>query len=661
MNKVKELSFLVGGAGAKPLRQKPLEIPKSPFFIWYGESELRSLLPQSKLLRATLCVTGGIALIIALDLVPILRGGEIFNWLWPYTPLAVHRLAIFSASVMLYLLIALILISRAHHRAGVVWAAIGVVLLSLMATWARTGHPIAELYDRSLSLTATGPYATSALIDWSQGQWLDWTTIMVDYRDVSRHVALSPPLLPLLNHTVTLGIDAVPALDVNLQRLVLPYQCHNYTYLSFTAAEQATVIFGILMPVWAALAVFPLYGLQRHFIRQAAPYVPILWALVPSLVMYGASYNTLYPTFGLLSFWWLVLGIDARLGIGWLIASGVMMGLLVFANLSIVPLALFFGFYTLLHYGIHQYPQRPLYRPVLVGLWFGLGVLIVWGGFMLIGGSSPWAILQVAFDSHLALDRPYVPWLWMHFWEWALLGSVPLVTLWLGSLVVARRPLNALALALAVTMLVLLLSNTARGETGRVWLFFTPVVMLAIARPDYTLRDWRALYAAQAVMLIVLVGTWNVMEAPDVQAPPPTPPPAPALNSIDVPFDAGFTLVGWGGQVVDGAIDLSLAWRGDQFVTTPYYFAAIAVAPDGTLSDSVVWQPQATTYPTTCWYGQRVGDRITIPLPADAPATGWYVSLSAFADVDAPLMRVPLVLPDGTRDQQIGIGPIDAP
>jgi hypothetical protein len=91
---------------------------------------------------------------------------------------------------------------------------------------------------------------------------------------------------------------------------------------------------------------------------------------------------------------------------------------------------------------------------------------------------------------------------------------------------------------------------------------------------------------------------------------------------------------------------------------TPYFFAALPVAPDGSTGEAVVWQPDATRYPTTCWLPDSVvGDTIQIPLPDDAPEGDWYISLSAFADVANPMETV-AVETQGTTDRQIGLGPI---
>ena len=601
-----------------------------------------------------------IALIIGFDGLPILRGGEIFNWQWGYQPIGLERILIFALIVTAYSAIALQLARIEKHRLMLWWSFAGVVIVTLAATWARAGNPLLELYYRTVSLTATGPYSASALIDWSSGNWLQWTSTMQEYEQLSQHVALSPPLLPLLQRWATQLIDAMPLLENSLQQTLLPYQCNNYTVLSFTPAEQAAAIIGILMPVWAALAVFPLYGIQKRITQIKAPYLSAVWALIPALVMFGGSWNTLYPTIGLLSFWLLLKGSDEHLKIHWLILSGLLMGVLTFANFSVVPLAMFFGFYTLLHYIINERQQHHFSRPVLIGAWFGVGVALVWVIFMLMGGSSPIAMLRTAFALHLELDRPYIPWLWMHFWEWILLGSIPFTILWLYSLKPTGQRWHIVSIALVCTMGIMLMSNTARGETGRVWLFFVPFILIGAATLRPTQRGWMALFAAQGLMLIALVSTWNVMVAPDVKAPPSAPQTIADAIPINAQFGDAFTLVAWRGVQNSDTIQLDFVWEAQQFMDTPYYFAALPVSPSGNVTETLVWQPQQTNYPTTCWYNNvQIGDSIAIPLPDDYETGGWYISLTAFADVDNPTVTLPITLPDTTTDRQIGLGAIE--
>ncbi|MEL6150723.1 MAG: hypothetical protein AAFR56_13935, partial [Chloroflexota bacterium] len=92
--------------------------------------------------------------------------------------------------------------------------------------------------------------------------------------------------------------------------------------------------------------------------------------------------------------------------------------------------------------------------------------------------------------------------------------------------------------------------------------------------------------------------------------------------------------------------------------------AVLAVSPEGVATETVTWQMHERTTAMHCWpphYPVRVD--VSIPLPEDATAGGWFFSVSAYAS-DAEFAagnRMPVVLPDGTEDTQTGIGPVIIP
>jgi hypothetical protein len=57
-------------------------------------------------------------------------------------------------------------------------------------------------------------------------------------------------------------------------------------------------------------------------------------------------------------------------------------------------------------------------------------------------------------------------------------------------------------------------------------------------------------------------------------------------------------------------------------------------------------------------------DRIELPLGNEPPPGEWWLSLSAFGMAgEQPTANLPVTLPGGARDTQVGLGPlrVDAP
>lgn len=592
------------------------------------------------------------ALSLLFDWVPFLRGG--FGWYWEYQPAPLVRILPLLVVTAAYLGGAWVFLRREYNRLLIIWALLGTIMISLSVIAVRDDDVLYTLFVRTASGIATGPHLAGAVVDWSD--WLNWPDVMRSFEGVSIHVALAPPGLPLVYHALNSFLSAVPGFADGLQRALLPYQCANYSLLAYTPAEWASAWFGILMPLWSGLAVWPLFSVTRRLAdSQAARFAVTWWPLVPALVMFVPTWNTFYPLVALTAFWCLLRGLEK--GVFWLILSGLLAGLLTFANFSLVPLLGLFGFYALFYFWQNR---AHLHDLILIGVWFGVGFMLPWLGYWLASGFTPLDLLHVAMSAHLSLDRPYLPWLWLHFWEWALFTGIPLVALWLFNVVKGKR--DILGAALLATMIVLLLSGTARGETGRVWLFFSPFVLAASALQNRR-SGWLAISISQAVLMVVLAAVLPVIGTPDMPPPPPAPPFVAATRASGADFDQNFRLVSWDAERQADSILLRLNWQPLRLMTTPYWFSALLVSPDGSPSgETLVWQPLETRYPTTCWsVGEVVSDSVRLPLSVHAPDGEWWVSVSAFGDVDHPEQRVTVMLPDGSTDTQVGLGPISIP
>lgn len=610
----------------------------------------------------------GLALLLALvllaDAIPFLRGG--FGWQWPYRPAPLERGWPLLVGVAVYVAGAWALLRRrARIWPLLTWALLGALLIPL-AIIALRGDVGYELFVRTISGGVTGPHLAGAEINWQDTGWRDWTAVMEGYNGRSAHLALSPPGLPLFYGALNGLLDSVPGLAGPLQRALLYYQCDNYQLLAYTPGQVASAAFGMLIPLWAALGVFPLYGVARRIHPARAHLAALWWPLVPALVMFAGSWNTFYPLASLLAFWLLLAGLER--GALWLLLSGLLAGLLTFANFSVVPLIGLCGAYTLLHYVYNERGAHPWTRPVLAGIGFGAGLLIPWLFFWLAAGQTPFDLLHVALGTHLDLDRPYLPWLWLHFWDWAIFSGLPLILIWLW-LAVRRlraglRPGAVLNVALLLTMLILLLSDTARGETGRVWLFFAPFVLIAAADfpagAGQTRQAWLAVTSGQAALLVALAFSWHVISADDIRPPHPAPPIVEASQPINADFGGLFRLVSWQAAQEGSALILHFNWQAEQQMTTPYWFAAFPVTPEGRpAAEALVWQPDETRYPTTCWRpGQIIGETVRLPLPEDAAPGDWWVSVVAFPDVNDYSAALPVTLPGGPPDVQLGLGPV---
>lgn len=623
-----------------------------------------------RIIAFSLLVSLALAVSILFDLLPIVRGDEILNWQWGYLQPNVRAIPLII-STFIYLLITGLLFNR-RPRWLMLWSIIGTVVLSFAVIYVRFDNVIYEQWLRTVSGLTTGQHLAGAVIDWSSPRTLtQWADVMWDFDVLSGHIALSPPGLPVFYGGLNAILENLPSITQPVYAQLLPYQCHNFLMHDYTQAEWVSSLLGVLMPLWSALAVFPLYAIAKRLTGHYAKWVIIWWALVPSLLIFTPNWNSLYPLFALLAFWFYLVGLESSRfkAIGSWIIAGFFVSLLTFANVSLAPLPAIFGFYTLLHYFRNERTEKPFYRPIMIGLWFGLGTFSVWMLYYVVsGGTTPLDILDVAMGRHLGQERQYLPWVIFHFWEWAFFTGIPLVILWMWAsgkqLFGLRREGSVTAISVLLTLLILTISGTARGETGRVWLFFSPFVLIGVVEL-FRMLDLQSRRAGwlitwtQAIFMISVCITIPAVDVLDFTAPPPAPEVNTNTRQIDVNFNDELRLVGWDGEITEGEMTLTLTWQARKRILRPYWFAALLVDPEGNpAGEALVWQPFETHYPTTCWRPNTfLSDQVTLPLPDNAIQGDYWVSLSILPEVDQPENRLTVNLPDGNQDSQLGLGP----
>lgn len=600
-----------------------------------------------------------LAFLLVTDLVPFLRGG--FGWQWPYQPASMSTILLLILVLTVYVAIGWLL-RRCSARWLLCWSMIGVVAISVGVLRLRADDAFAELVARTMSPLTTGIHALAADLPPDDPGWREWTTVMQRYEGQIAHVTLAPPALPLVYAALFRLLDGAPGIAAALQSPLIPYQCSQYQFLSYSPSEWAGVWLGVLMPFWAALGAIPLYIAARRYLSPSAAKVALLiFPLVPALTLFTPTWNTVYPLMSLAAFIALAHGIDAR-RTRWLILAGFLSGLWIFVNFAFVPLLLFFGVYTLSRWWFAE-TRASFLRPVSTGLWFGVGLAAPWIVYGVLTGQTPWALLSTSMGQHLSLEREYLPWVWLHFWDWALWTGLPLILLWLAAVWrwKAKRQPPLLAFSLLITVTILVFSNFARGETGRVWLLFAPFALLAAVDGLERLKAGsRGTLAALIVQCIWLTAVGSVIIAAETALPgrPDAPAPQTVDNPLGVRFDPGFELLGWSAVQVGDDIDLTLNWQATRQLVEPYWFSGLIVSPDGQpVGSAFVWMPDETRYPTTCWQaGEIVTDHVTIPLPDAIEPGDYWLSLTAFSDAYGQ-DRVNIVSGD-LADTQVGFGAI---
>ncbi len=626
-------------------------------------------------------------LAIVFDVWESLRGD--YGWRWSHVPPTPNgRVVPLVLTIIIYIGGAYCLMRRASATRLTIWAILCGLFLIGAALYTHHANVGKELYLRTLSSGTTGwHYAGVQMDERGADEMLrTWPQVMEDFKIYSAHVAISPPGMAAGYHILNQSFEGLPIISDWAGPPLRAEQCHNYRVNEFSNAQFTTsALGGLLSPLLALLTVVPLFALgRRYFSETAARWAVLWWPLLPAVLVFQPYPSVIYPALTLPMVLALLHGLSQNKR-HWMVIAGLIMSVVSFLNFSVLPLLLVAGLLALgIFFSQRQTNNWAWWWPVEMGAWYGLGLLIVWVGYYALYGVTFFEILEATFSAHLDLDRPYWPWLFLHLYDfgfflgWPLL-IVGLLSLWrFGKSARTFSDLSSgtvLGLAVVLSLMILTISGTGRGETGRVWMFFMPYLLLLGGAfihqsPDKTL-GWlitgvQGCVAVGVVAVIPAIGT-------DLTPPPATPtwPAQPNTAYIEngATYDNTITLQAFAGHIEaipaeDGmpqaVLKLWIRWTSNGYVQQPYFVGILPVGPDGSPQTAYVAQPfNDGDLPMTCWLPERgiIEDYYEIPL--DNLLTGeWWASVQILAR-DGTILRVSL--PDGRIEQQTGIGPFQIP
>ncbi len=629
-----------------------------------------------------------VTLALALDLTPLLRGGA--GWRWPYSiPDPAAWLLPGLVALATYLGVGLWALRHARRTwLFLLWCTLGGLGVQI-AFLAFYGPPLEQLFLRTVSSVAGGFFEVGV----ASGDMLDtlrhYPELMPGW---TAHPKAHPPGIPLLFWAGSRLLALTPGLADALADPFRVWQCHHRVLMSLTDPALAAAAVGMLVPAAGALGVYPAFDLARRISGEQAGRAAALWLpLMPSLVMFTPQWNQLYALLALAVVWlvWRGLG-EARPF--WLAACGLLLSaatFLSFTAVNLIGLAGLVGLLTAVLVGRQRWDSAAQ-RRVLIGIVLAILMLpVAWLIFYAVSGVTVFDLLRTALTIHYGLNEPYAPWLLFFPLDLMLFSGLALAILSLMGAVQAARavirdphmahPEAVLPLALWVAALVLNFSGLVRGEVGRLLLWLMPMIVLAAA-PAATPDDRSspagviAISTVLGLQLIVMVGFLRVIGTE--LAPPPVNSSHPAEVAGMIPLaparfaalpdtsgerEGAASLIGYHTSAApDGsALNLTLIWQGDARFDHPYFVSAVVVGPEGQPIGVYDWLPVEGGYPTSCWMpGEWIIDRAQIPLSASLPREAW-ISVSLF-DFDTRT-RLPVTLPDGQIDNQIGLGPILLP
>ena len=465
------------------------------------------------------------------------------------------------------------------------------------------------------------------------------------------HQMRHPPGLSLIFWLGTRMFEQMPGAAQVLATWAAPQSCQSLVRVDVPAAQMASGVFGAFVEIVAAVAaVIPLYALVRRTVgERAAAFAALAYSLTPGFSIWVSQLDR-----GIAIFTPAVLLLCENFvrtrRIAWMAAAGVLLSFATFLTFGAAPIGLIAAVYTL----SRMMPTRrddlraTAFALVRGGAAAVIGVASLWIVAYASTGLNAVALYDVVFDSHLGIEFPFWPFVFWHPWDIVTMAGLSVVAAAFFGLrrIRARDDDSSFAFSAAfvLSLLILSLVHVARGETGRVWLYFTPIAVAAAAA---MLRDRvRVMLAVFALLGMQTVVMGAVLRVHEYGYMPETLPAAsvPAqATTVDTRFGAS-------GQIALLAYEIDELVPGRESAIRLYWqrmsnepvwaslrsFVHVAVTTDDQAriaqADGI---PMREAYPTTCWAkGQIVVDEQRFRVNDDAVGGEYPLFVGMYDPVD---------------------------
>jgi len=567
----------------------------------------------------------------------------------PALPMALLALGLVAHSVVALMVLARLPATLSgRHVVGLSgYVFVAGVLLQTAATHIVEPYPLRGLAFRQYSDFTSGYFTVGVRVNDLQGWLARFAQEMESY---SVHVERHPPGLPMIFWLGVQLLRPFPALAAALEPTLRPLACFDLRPGELDSVQIGAGLFGILVETIAAWSVpVLLFAFVRRIANdRAAAVAALLYPLIPGALMWASQWDRSFGLFTLAA----LLLVEAMLaaplsGRGLLaaFACGLVLFLGTLMSFGNIPIGMISGLYALVR--IWESERMRLWPARLAqGALALAGLAGPWSALVLLTGFDLLGSYNTAMRLHLALERDYWPFVLWHPWDILTFAGLPLAVI---ALFLAWRRALALAFAWVATLAALSLLHVARGETGRVWMYFAPVI---VALASLWLTDRRSaislprlifvfgLLVAQAAAHIGLLRVISYGVDP-ITVPNPALPADLVLTEIRFEPNGEVRLIGYRLKPAfspgeTGVIDLY--WRHDGDALLPRARKVFIHVAD-TLEDRyrIVNQdgrPANWTLPTSCWQpGQVVYDRHVFTVAADARPGDYYVLIGLYDEL----------------------------
>ncbi|HSA83289.1 MAG TPA: glycosyltransferase family 39 protein [Patescibacteria group bacterium] len=286
--------------------------------------------------------------------------------------------------------------------------------------------------------------------------------------------------------------------------------------------EKATAIFSaFFLPFLSTLTIVPIFKTAKKLYgEKIAIRSSFLFIFLPSIVLFIPINDIFLPLFSAGAFYFLVKGLQDKHTFSFLI-SGLILFIGTTFNLALLPLLLLFFLFALFFI---QKNKLKLINYFKHGSFFALGfflpplLLYFFVDFNFLRLID--IILQEVPHIH---TRSYTTWLFYNVYDFLIFVGIPLAIVFLTQskqLFALRSKLFAkidiLFLAFLIMFLIVDLTGSTRGETGRIWSIFMPFLLLPAVvyltnNKKFSTNLFIGILLLQTLQILVLQEFWVML------------------------------------------------------------------------------------------------------------------------------------------------------
>ena len=582
--------------------------------------------------------------VLIFDLLPVLRGND--EWRWPLRgPESPERLFLPIIALGLYVFLGARwlrgfdreVISRRYERWFLLFVTLAAPLLQFSLAYAGSRTPLLEFFGPTVSVHNSGYFTTAVSTPDLNSLLANFPAVMLR---LPIHVQSHPPGAVIAQWLSWQSFQALPALADAVAMPLRTLQCHNPGLMALDNAQIASASLGMLLPLLGGLAVWPLYAFARRISKvRVAALTVLLFPVLPLFAMWMSQWDQVYPLLLFLGLYLAHTGLEKKSG--WRIfAAGVPLSIASFFSVGNIVLMAIVALYGAAWLWLQRASVRPtIAHSLRQAVVFAVGCVSIWLLYGLVYRVNPLSVIstgsRLAYESTTG-NRTYGVWLLGNPIDFLVFLGFPIAILLIYNLV-KRAPfpksLLPIAAATAGTLALLWLSGIVRGEVGRLWMYFGPLLVLIavgwsegddsflITRHSSRITFYVLILTLLAAQLLIMNTRWLVnddfLDEPPERSVVMNPRPMPFAASAE--FADQIALRGYAARSTAAAVDLNLLWQALAQPPHAYTVFVHVIDADGRPVGQQDNMPARDQLPTSCWLpGEYISDPHSIPLAAGA-------------------------------------------